>query len=60
MSEAADQPVEQKSGTLIFAEGVVRHRAPIMVALIVVTSFFFYPILNAAIRSSRLSLITQL
>ncbi len=39
----------RKSGTLIFAEGVVRHKFPILVALILSTAFFFFPILNAAL-----------
>jgi predicted RND superfamily exporter protein len=37
----------KKSATLIFAESVVRWRFPILIALIVSTSFFFFPILNA-------------
>ena len=37
----------RKSGTLIFAEWVVRWKFPILVALIVSTAFFFFPILNA-------------
>ncbi|MCS5637641.1 MAG: MMPL family transporter [Myxococcota bacterium] len=37
----------RKSPTLIFAETVVRWRFPILIALIVSTTFFFFPILNA-------------
>jgi len=45
MAEGASR----KSGTLIFAEAVVRHKFPILLALIVSTTFFFLPILNAAL-----------
>ncbi len=38
-----------KSGTLIFAEAVVRYKFPIVVALILSTAFFFFPILNAGL-----------
>ena len=36
-----------KSATLIFAEAVVRRKFPILIALIISTAFFFFPILNA-------------
>jgi predicted RND superfamily exporter protein len=39
----------RKSGTLIFAEGVVRHKFPILIALILSTTFFLLPILNAGL-----------
>jgi predicted RND superfamily exporter protein len=38
-----------KSATLRFAESVVRNRFPILIALIVSTSFFFFPILNSGL-----------
>jgi predicted RND superfamily exporter protein len=38
-----------KSATLRFAEAVVRHKFPILMALIISTTFFFFPILNAAL-----------
>ncbi|HEM45696.1 MAG TPA: hypothetical protein ENO23_01495, partial [Alphaproteobacteria bacterium] len=38
-----------KSATLRFAEWVVRWKLPILVALIVSTAFFFFPILNAGL-----------
>ena len=37
----------RKSATLIFAETVVRWKFPILIALIISTAFFFFPILNA-------------
>jgi predicted RND superfamily exporter protein len=39
----------KKSATLIFAEAVVRNKFPIVIMLIISTSFFFFPILNAAL-----------
>jgi len=41
----------QKSQTLRFAELVVRRKFPILVALIVSTLFFSFPIVNAALIS---------
>ena len=39
----------RKSGTLIFAEGVVRWKFPILLALIAFTLFFLFPIVNAGL-----------
>ena len=47
MSEAAPQVSESYS--LKFARGVVRHRFAVASFLVVSTSFFFYPILNAGL-----------
>jgi hypothetical protein len=39
----------RKSATLVFAEAVVKHKLPILIALIISTTFFFFPILNAGL-----------
>ena len=44
----APQSLPSDSIWLKFARGVVRNRVPVAIGLIVSTSFFFYPILNAA------------
>ena len=41
--------VKKKSGTLIFAESVVRWKFPILLALIAFTLFFLFPIVNAGL-----------
>ncbi len=49
---AAEAPAAKtESATLKFAKGVVRHRGLIALFLLVSTSFFFYPILNAALSA---------
>ena len=48
----APQPSPQRiSLSLRFARRVVRHRFPIAVGLVLSTSFFFYPIFNAAMTA---------
>lgn len=37
----------KRSATLVFAQAVVRWKFPILIALIISTAFFFFPILNA-------------
>jgi uncharacterized protein len=50
MAEAPTHVVRE-TATLRFARMVVRHRAIVATLLIVSTSFFFYPILNAALSA---------
>jgi predicted RND superfamily exporter protein len=55
MSEAPPH-TQDVSFTLKFARGVVRHRAPIALFLLLSTSFFFYPILNAGLAAFDMKL----
>ena len=43
------EKMREKSGTLIFAEAVVRWKFPILLALIGFTLFFLFPIVNAGL-----------
>ena len=54
----AEAPTSQRpeSATLKFARFIVRRRFPVAVFLLVSTSFFFYPILNAGLNAFEVGL----
>ena len=56
MAEAPPPSPQREAATLRFAKFVVRRRFPIAMLLILSTSFFFYPILNAAMTAFEMPL----